>query len=160
MPELQQAQQLQEFADEVFELSKRTWAAQTQAKAKGHPEISETEFLALDILARADRSLNVGEIQREIGVLPAQMSRILRSLERKGGKPLIECRLNPEDRRKIDVVLTPNGRDAHQAYRQLKLGSIQRMLSSLEENDRIELMRILRIIREAMFKARSDNNLG
>jgi len=148
MPDFQQAEQLQAFADEIFELSKESWLAQGRQKGKVHPEITETEFLALDILAKATKSKNVGEIQREIGVLPAQMSRIIRSLESKGGKPLVHCRINAQDKRKIDVELTPAGREAHRSYRDIKLGSIQKSLEALSERDRNEFMRILRLVRE------------
>ena len=153
MPHLKQAQQLQEFVNEVFEVSKDAWAAQSRAKEKGHTELTETEFLALDILAQSEEPLTVGEIQRQIGVLPAQMSRVIRSLESKAGKPLVACNINAEDKRKIDVELTPAGNAAYQAYRQMKLGSIQKSLESLSEHDRSEFVRILRQIRENIRKA-------
>ncbi len=148
MPQFQQAEQLQEFADEVFDMSKESWIAQSRAKSKKHPDLTETEFLTLDLLAKATRPYTVGEIQREIGVLPAQMSRIIRSLERKGGKPLLQCHINPEDRRKIDVELSPAGREAHRMFREVKLGAFQKMLEALAQQDRDEFMRILRLIRE------------
>jgi len=91
--------------------------------------------------------MTVGEIQKQIGVLPAQMSRIIRALESKS-EPLIECKINPGDKRKINVELTPIGAKAHQSYRQLKLGSIEKMLLELDDQDREEFMRILRKIRE------------
>lgn len=149
MPMLQQAQQLQEFVEEVFELSKDIWALQSRSRHRHQAEITETEFLALDILMKADATPTVGDIQRQIGVLPAQMSRIIRSLENKGGQALITCRINAADKRKVDVELTDAGRQAHQAYRQMKLGSIQKILLSLSEKDRTEFMRLLRLIREA-----------
>lgn len=148
MPILQQAQQLKEFTEEIFEISKDIWAAQSRSRGRGQAEITETEFLALDILVKAEQTLSIGDIQRQIGVLPAQMSRIIRSLESKPEHPLISCRINPEDKRKIDVELTAAGRQAHQTYRHVKLGSIEKMLLSLSESDRNELMRILRLIRQ------------
>jgi DNA-binding MarR family transcriptional regulator len=150
---LQEAQQLQEFADEIFELSKDVWAAQTRSRSREQTELAESEFLALDVLAKAAERLTVGEIQRSIGVLPAQMSRVVRALESKSDEPLIRCTTNPDDKRKIDVELTPAGRKAHQAYRQLKLGSIQKMLQSLSAQDREEFMRILRQIRSSVHKS-------
>ncbi len=153
MVEYLQAEQLQAFADEVFELSKESWLAQSRDKSKKQPDLSETEFLALDMLAKAGRTHTVGEIQREIGVLPAQMSRIIRALEDKGGKPLVQCRINPTDKRKIDVALTPAGREAHRAYREVKLGSIQKALEALSDRDREEFMRLLRLIRQSNRKA-------
>ena len=153
MPEYHQAEQLQAFTDEVFDLSKESWIAQSRGKTKKHPDLTETEFLTLDVLARAARSYTVGEIQREIGVLPAQMSRIIRSLEKKGGKSLVQCRINPVDKRKIDVELSPAGREAHRLYREIKLGSIQKFLEALSDRDRNEFMRLLRLIRESNRKS-------
>lgn len=153
MPTLEQARQLKEFAEEIFEVSKGIWAAQTKAKAQDQAEISETEFLALDLLVKSE-PLTVGELQREIGVLPAQMSRVVRSLESKTGEPLISCKINAQDKRKIDVELTQAGRDAYQAYRQMKLGSMEKILLTLDDKDRAEFMRMLRIMRAALRKGK------
>jgi len=153
VPEFTQAEQLKAFADEIFEVSTAAWKAQSRKREKLEPELSETEFLALDILAKADRPYTVGEIQREIGILPAQMSRVIRSLETKGPKPLVSCKINPTDKRKVDVELTEAGREAHQTYRQIKLGSIQQMLETLCERDRNEFMRILRLMRQNVHKS-------
>ncbi len=158
MPTLRLAQQLKQFAEEVLEVSKDFWVAQSQSKGKKQPEITETEFLALDILTRSGQ-LTVGDIQRQIGVLPAQMSRIVRSLEHKGDAPLIRCTINPQDKRKIDVELTEAGRQMHQTYREIKLGNIEKMLASMNEHDRNELMRILRVIRENFRKPLTDKGL-
>ncbi len=140
-------------------MSKDVWAAQTRTKGRDQAEITETEYLALDILAKSSSPLSVGDIQRQIGVLPAQMSRIIRSLESKPEQPLIVCGINPLDKRKIDVELTEAGRKVHQGYRQMKLGSIEKMLLSLPEQDREEFMRILRLIRQSMPKSMESNNL-
>lgn len=146
MPTLTQAQQLKEFAEEIFEVAKDMWAMQSRSKGKSQAEITETEFLALDYLLKAEHAVTVGDIQRHIGVLPAQMSRIIRSLEDKSGRALITCQINPQDKRKVDVTLTPAGRTAHQAYRQMKLGATEQMLAALNETDRAEFVRILRLI--------------
>jgi len=153
MPTLQQAEQLKRFAEEIFEVSKDFWAAQSRSKNRGQAEITETEFLALDILAWSDKQLTVGDIQKQIGVQPAQMSRVIRALENKTDAPLIACRINADDKRKVDVELTPAGKKAHGGYREMKLGNIGKMLLGLPEKDRAELMRILRQIREIMRKS-------
>jgi DNA-binding MarR family transcriptional regulator len=152
MPNLTQAQQLKEFAEEIFEISKDVWAIQSRSKGRDQTEITETEFLALDFLLKSEQTVTVGDIQRHVGVLPAQMSRIIRSLENKSGQALIACKINAQDKRKVDVALTPAGRQAHQAYRQVKLGSTEKMLVGLSEKDRAEFVRILRLIGEKMHK--------
>lgn len=155
----QPPRQVQEFAEEVFDMSKMIWAVQSRSKARHQTEITETEFLALDILHKARHTLTVGDIQRQIGVLPAQMSRIIRALEGKSDGPLINCRINPADKRKIDVELTPAGHAAHEAYRHIKLGTIERILGGLTENDRLEFIRLLRLIRDEFPKHPNTNNL-
>jgi DNA-binding MarR family transcriptional regulator len=153
MPNLTQAQELKEFAEEIFEVSKDVWAMQSRSKGRTQTEITETEFLALDFLLKSEQTVTVGDIQRHIGVLPAQMSRIIRALENKSGQALIACRINAQDKRKVDVSLTTAGKQAHQAYRQYKLGATEKILACLNENDRAEFVRILRIIGESMHKS-------
>ena len=152
MPSLDQARQLSEFAEEIFEITKNIWASQSNSPQA--TEISETEFLALDALSK-QAPLTVGDIQRQIGVLPAQMSRIVRSLESKGDEPLIQCTINPQDKRKIDVQLTPAGQKAHNTYRQIKLGSTEQLLLGLSDEDRQEFMRIIRLLRQ---EGRNDSS--
>ncbi len=158
MPILQQAQQLKDFVEEVFSLTKEFWVAQAQAKARQDVELTQTEFLALDVLARSQDTPTVGDVQRQIGVLPAQMSRIIRSLESKGDHPLVECHINTQDKRKVDLALTGAGREAYNSQRRVKLGAIEKMLLDLSEHDRSELMRILRQIRESVAKSRLCNS--
>jgi len=153
VPTLEQAQQLKDFTEEIFSISKDFWVIQSRSKGKHQTEITETEFLALDLLIRSDEPLTVGDIQRHIGVLPAQMSRVIRSLESKADGPLITCQINPQDKRKINVSLTETGRRAHQDYRKMKLGGIEKMLLGMSEHDRTELIRLMRLIRDVMNKS-------
>lgn len=156
MPTLQQAQELKEFVEEIFSISRDFWTAHARSRGRHETEITETEFLTLDLLMQSTGTLTVGDIQRHIGVLPAQMSRVIRSLENKGDQALIACKINQADKRKIDVELTDAGRKAHAEYRRIKLGSMEKMLLSLSEQDRKELMRLLRIIRDS---ARKPNEI-
>lgn len=154
MPTLQQAQELKDFVEEIFAISKDFWVARAAARGRNETEITETEFLTLDLLARSGETpLTVGDIQRHIGVLPAQMSRVIRSLESKGEQPLISCRINQSDKRKVNVELTEQGLKVHQEYRRSKLGGIEKMLQGLTEQDRNELVRILRKVREGIRKS-------
>src|SRR5437660_3262931 len=96
-------------------------------------DLKEVEFLTLSIL-RQHGSLIVGDIQRLLGVLPAQMSRIIRSLEARE-QPLISCRINPQDKRKIDVVLTPAGEHAFLEYQTARISAISQLLTKMSEED-------------------------
>jgi DNA-binding MarR family transcriptional regulator len=159
VPEYTQAEQIKALADEVFDVSADAWRAQSRDRGKLGIELSETEFLALDILAKADGPLTVGQIQREIGILAAQMSRVIRSLETKADRPLVRCSINLSDKRKVDVELSEEGREAHHAYRELKLGTMQRVLEELSKEDRNEFMRILRKMREIMLNSLSRKEI-
>jgi len=152
MPLIAQAQQLREFAEEIFEASRDIWAIQSRSKGRAQTEITQTEFPALDFLAKAEHSVTVGDIQRHIGVLPAQMSRIIRALESKSEQPLITCKINPEDKRKVDVELTPAGRQAYESFRHVRLAMTEKILQALNEEDRAEFVRLMRLIRDVMHK--------
>lgn len=140
------AEEIERQAEQVFELSTMGWAARDHVKRKGQFDLSESEFLTLDLLAKR-QPLSVGEIQRSIGVLPAQMSRIIRSLESKIAKPMIRCEINPRDKRKVDVFLTETGAKAHRTYRESRLALTISVLDQLPDQDRREFMRILGLMR-------------
>ena len=88
----------------------------------------------------------MGDIQRLLGVLPAQMSRIIRALENRPG-PLITCRINPQDKRKIDVCLTEYGAKAFQEYQKVRVHRIVELLHDLPEEDQEELTGLLDKVR-------------
>jgi len=104
-------------------------------------DLKEIEFLTLSLLNQRD-TLIVGDIQRQLGVLPAQMSRIIRALENRE-RPLIACRINPHDKRKIDVALTPAGVTAFHEYQTTRVRTITTVLGKLGEEDLDDLGRLL-----------------
>lgn len=137
---------------EIFELYRLVAIARSR-RPSGTDDLSETEFLTLDLLTK-EQPLTIGEIQKQIGVLPAQMSRIVRALEEEGGRGYVECKINPQDRRRIDMSLTKSGTEACDTYRAVRLGSMHEILSSLSPDDRLHFMRILRQIRRAFEQRR------
>jgi DNA-binding MarR family transcriptional regulator len=88
----------------------------------------------------------VGDIQRLLGVLPAQMSRVIRSLEDRE-RPLIACRINPRDKRKIDVCLTPAGEKAILDYEGPRIQGLADLVSRLPEEDQEDLGRLFEKLR-------------
>ena len=141
--------ELERLAEEIFELSKLSWRGRAGGRGKGASDLTESEFVALDLLAK-NQPLTVGQLQRSVGVLPAQMSRVIRSLEEKTDKPLIECTINVNDRRKVDVMLTETGRKAHLSYRAVRLARTVEVLAELGDRDRREFIRVLRVIRRLL----------
>src|SRR5262245_41254608 len=104
---------LDEVAQALFAAITQFCLATPRARRRGG-DLKEVEYLTLALLQQ-NQLMIVGEIQRILGVLPAQMSRIIRSLEARE-RPLIGCRINTHDKRKIDVCLTPAGEKALQDY--------------------------------------------
>lgn len=148
-------QELEDLAEEVFELSQLSSRARTRSETDANAaSLSEAETLTLDLLVK-NEVMSVGQIQKRIGVLPAQMSRIVRSLEDKSGEVMIRCKINARDRRKIDVSITDAGQKAVAAYRAARLGMTVDVLSILTSQERGEFMRILRKMRRHI-----SNNLG
>ena len=144
---------LEQMAEEIFALTVMGWR---QRLSKAHTtELSESQYLTIETLVNARGTLTVGEIQRAIGVLPAQMSRIIRALESSSGsnafdKPLIRCELNQSDKRKIDVHLLPEGRRIFDEFRMAYLTKTVDVLKNLADKDRTEFVRICRRIREVV----------
>jgi len=146
MPDSQET--LDQMASEIFDLYVMIAIARSRAP-QGPDDLSEAEFLTLDVLSK-DEPLTIGDVQRRIGVLPAQMSRIVRALEKQGGRGYVECKINPQDRRRVDIALTERGRSAREAYRNARLQSMYQILAILPPDDRVHFMRIMRLIRSGM----------
>ena len=104
-------------------------------------DLKEVEHLTLTIL-QGRGTMIVGDIQRLLGVLPAQMSRIIRALENRD-RPLITCSINPRDKRKIDVCLTSHGEKLLLEYQTRRVDRIVERLQNLSDDDQEELIRAL-----------------
>jgi DNA-binding MarR family transcriptional regulator len=133
-------ERLEELAQSLFGALTRLWLAVPRGRRR-NGDLKEVEYLALSILHPHETRI-VGDIQRLLGVLPAQMSRIIRSLEGRP-RPLIICRINPQDKRKIDVCLTPAGEQALLHFQMQHLQAISDVLRNLSEEDQEDLLRLL-----------------
>ncbi|MBL7140344.1 MAG: MarR family transcriptional regulator [Planctomycetes bacterium] len=145
---------IQQLALQMFELTRRTWFESQREKFKGGYDLSESEFLALDALEDVT-SMSVGELRKHVGVLPAQMSRVLKALEQRYEEKLVICSINPEDKRKIDVSITPKGRRAVNAYRRSKIKTSIEALHSLSDQDLVCLSEIMTKIERAYDRPKS-----
>src|SRR5437588_3603449 len=97
---------LEDLAHELFNVVTQICLSTLRGRRRGG-DLKEVEFLTLSLL-HDNGTMIVGDIQRLLGILPAQMSRVIRALENRD-RPLIHCRINTRDKRKIDVVLTGSG---------------------------------------------------
>ncbi|MCG3131957.1 MAG: hypothetical protein FLDDKLPJ_02767 [Phycisphaerae bacterium] len=144
MPKAISSPEIDAMAEEILGASQLAAIARARRSSAGET-LTEPEFLALEALIKSGSTMTVGEIQRTVGVLPAQMSRILRGLERHtSGKPLVTCSINSDDRRRVDVSLTDAGREVYNAYRRMRLSFLCDFLDNLTPDDRVVFMRIVR----------------
>jgi len=104
-------------------------------------DLKDIEYLTLSILQHRE-PLIVGDLQRQLGILPAQMSRIIRGLETRD-RPLIVCRINSLDKRKIDVALTAAGRAAVQAYQAARIRALIDVLAGLSLDVLVDIQELL-----------------
>jgi DNA-binding MarR family transcriptional regulator len=114
-------------------------------------DLTDPEFVALDTLSERG-TCTVGEIQQVLDVRPAQMSRIVRSLESKGDKSLITCAINPKDKRKINVTITDQGRKACEDYKSRWVSTNIKLLQGLNETEQTELGRLVSRFHQLMLE--------
>src|SRR5690349_4571481 len=131
---------LEETARDLFEVVTQLGLTALRSRRRSG-DLKEVEFLTLAIL-QSHGTMIVGDIQRLLGVLPAQMSRIIRALENRN-HPLIACSINSRDKRKIDVSLTPFGEQALFDYQSSRVRRIADCLRDLPEDDQDDLSRLL-----------------
>jgi DNA-binding MarR family transcriptional regulator len=131
---------LEDVAYELFQLVTQICLSTLRGRRRGG-ELKEVEFLTLSLL-QTNNTMIVGEIQKLLGILPAQMSRVIRSLENRD-RALIHCRINPRDKRKIDVCLTAQGEKLLVEYQSRRVDRIVERLHDLSDDDQEELIRAL-----------------
>lgn len=129
-----------DLAHELFEVVTQICLSTLRGRRR-YGDLKEIEFLTLSIL-QANGTMIVGDIQRILGVLPAQMSRVIRSLENRD-RPLIQCHINPRDKRKIDVVITHHGEKALLEYQAARIARLVDRLQTLPDEDQEELLTVL-----------------
>src|SRR4051812_30528767 len=112
---------LEEIAQEVFEVFTHLGLT-VPPRRRRSGGLKEVEFLTLALL-HGRGTMIVGDIQRLLGVLPAQMSRIIRALETRE-RPMVACHINPQDKRKVDVRMTPAGEKALHDYQSVQIDRI------------------------------------
>ena len=135
---------IEEIAQDLFGVVTHLCLATPRGRRRAD-NLKEVEYLTLALLHDRETAI-VGDLQRLLGVLPAQMSRIIRSLENRP-VPLIACGINPQDKRKINVRLTGEGRKAYQEYQATRVNRIAQLLHDLPEEDQDALTGLLEKLR-------------
>lgn len=137
-----------DLAERSFQVITQILLTLPQAPRRGDAELKDMEFFTLSLLQQR-QTMIVGEIQKILGILPAQMSRIIRSLEGRE-RPLIQCEINPNDKRKINVRLTSEGEHALGDYLSPRLQVLQQLLNRLNTDERHDLANLLQRVTHIM----------
>jgi len=132
-------ERLEGIAHDLFEVFTRLGLSTLRGRRR-LGDLKEVEFLTLSLL-QAHGTMIVGDIQRLLGVLPAQMSRIVRALEGRE-RPLIHCRIDSRDKRKVDVVLTTAGEKALLEFQNARVARLAERLRSLDNGDLDDLVHL------------------
>jgi DNA-binding MarR family transcriptional regulator len=138
---------LEEIAEDLFDVVTRVCLTAPRGRRRSG-DLKDIEYHTLAIL-QGRGTMIVGDIQRLLGVLPAQMSRVIRSLEDRA-LPLIACRINPHDKRKIDVCMTEAGEKAVQDYQSVRVHRIAELLQDLTEAEQESLVHLLDRLRDLL----------
>jgi len=133
--------ELEELAHRSFLLITRMMLGLPRTRRRNTGDLKEMEFLTLAALHQ-HQTMIVGDIQRILGVLPAQMSRIIRSLEGKS-PPLVACHINPRDKRKVNVQVTAAGEQVLVEYVTPRVRAISDLLRHLSDDERDSLAHLL-----------------
>jgi len=102
-------------------------------------EAMQGEAFVLHYIASHGGEVLPGEIGSKMNVSSARIAQALNSIEKKG---FITREIDTNDRRKIIVKLTPEGKSEAKKHYEKVIGHMTEMLAALGENDAKEYVRI------------------
>lgn len=130
------------LAQEMFE------ALDYTRKRPPREEITQSmrgEMAVLRLLDREKRQMLAGEISKGLFMTTSRMAAVLGSLEKKG----MICRCaDPQDKRRVGVIITEEGRRFCCEKRERIQRDLRQMLEQLGERDAADLVRLTRRVIE------------
>ena len=108
-------------------------------------EISKTEMDILLHLKFSKKNLNPSELSDLLGLSRSSITLLLNEMEEKG---YLKRVLDSDDRRRMNVVLSPKGKQIIKKHFEKFYGNIKETLCKIGESDAKELLRILKKINE------------
>jgi DNA-binding MarR family transcriptional regulator len=110
--------------------------------------LSQGRFLTLIVMnRRPDETVNPSTLADKLGVTRATMTGLLDGLRNKG---LIERRMQTEDRRKVKVIITKNGRRILDDILPEYYRYFARLTTYLDEGERQTLMSLLKKVNQGL----------
>lgn len=115
-------------------------------------ESMQGEAFVVQYIHQCKNSALPGKISSRMGISSARIAAALNSLEKKG---LITRRIDADDRRRVLVDLTEEGKALAEEQRRMVLEDMTRMLSMLGEDDAREYVRITCRLADFALKAKT-----
>jgi len=129
-----------DYAELARQFLETTYRFQKNIRPMKIDESMRGENFVLSLLAQKGECALPGEISSEMNISTARIAATLNSLESKG---FITREIDKNDRRRILVELTPEGREQAHRQRHKILEGTTRMMELLGEEDAREFVRIL-----------------
>ena len=105
-------------------------------------EVTPSQLRALGTLMRHG-PVRPGTLAGHLGIAPRSATEVVDALEERG---LVRRGTDPDDRRATLVVVTDAGRDLAAAVRSARASEADRLFAGLDDADRAELERLLRLL--------------
>ena len=107
-------------------------------------DVTPGQARALGVLLRGG-PLRLSELAERLRIVPRSATEVVDALQAGG---LVERRPDPHDRRAVLVALTERGEEVGTAVRSARAAEAEQFFGALDEPDRVELARILRVLAE------------
>jgi DNA-binding MarR family transcriptional regulator len=133
--------------DEPTSVSDLFWAVARRLRRASREslapwEVTPSQLRALGTLMRHGPVRPSG-LAKHLGIAPRSATEVVDALEERG---LVRRETDPDDRRATLVVVTDHGREVGQAIRAARAAEADRVFAGLDDGDRTDLERLLRLI--------------
>ena len=122
------------------------------------PDLTEAAIVLLNVLAkRSERPVGVREVIGETGFSPSRLSKMIKELESR--KRLIRSQRIEGDRRRVELMMQPQGLKALAEFKRLRKRRLQLVFQQLSQQDFKMVSEAVTLFSEALDKAllRSDH---
>ena len=136
-----------DYSTLATDMIKKLYMLHSATPQRSMDEALQGEAHVLYYMAGRGGAVLPGEISSYMNVSTARIAQALRNIESKGW---ITRQIDKNDRRRILVRLTQEGKKAAEAYRQNILELASKMLSLLDEHDSKEYVRIIGKLADAI----------
>jgi DNA-binding MarR family transcriptional regulator len=138
--------ELDAVTDAVLLSSRALVAVASRSIAAVDESVTLPQFRALVVLDRADAGLNVGELAHELRIQPSTATRLCDRLVR---RRLARRRVNPGNRREVNMMLTAAGRDLVAEVTRRRRREIALIMAKVPAAQRMAIIDALTAFREA-----------